>query len=205
MDELSLDVLSHCLKIDPSGRLSCEELLDHPYFDNFSDSFEKDFRNIIEKDKEDFYMRPSTNDYPPTETEPESETSRQNSFSELPPFSQNQHEKGEAVVQKIERNLEKLDKVEGITRSSSVIDNYGIGVRSTVNTNKTISDYNKLLKPSFHIPNNEPLKFNKVSKVNITFKKPTNVNMEYGNNLNTSFTKKSSTKVPQGILKPKFA
>lgn len=39
-----------CLVLDPAGRLSCDELLDHSYFDGFRDWFRSELDLLLAKD-----------------------------------------------------------------------------------------------------------------------------------------------------------
>lgn len=39
-----------CLVMDPSGRMTCDELLDHSYFDKFRDWFQPELEMLLTKE-----------------------------------------------------------------------------------------------------------------------------------------------------------
>lgn len=43
-------ILQGCLVMDPAGRLTCAELLDHSYFDNFRDWFKPELEMLLAKE-----------------------------------------------------------------------------------------------------------------------------------------------------------
>ena len=45
--------VKECLKVDPEKRPSCEDLMNHPYFDDFRDWFEDEIQTLIEFDSMD--------------------------------------------------------------------------------------------------------------------------------------------------------
>lgn len=40
----------NCLVMDPGGRMTCDELLDHSYFDHFRDWFQPELEMLLAKD-----------------------------------------------------------------------------------------------------------------------------------------------------------
>ena len=47
---MTLFVPQGCLVMDPTGRLTCDELLDHSYFDHFRDWFKPELEMLLAKD-----------------------------------------------------------------------------------------------------------------------------------------------------------
>eukprot|EP01136_Pigoraptor_vietnamica_P036101 Opistho-1_new@102195 len=51
--KFTLDFMQSCLHLEPNERLTCAQLLDHPYFDGFREWFEVDLRNLMAKAAKD--------------------------------------------------------------------------------------------------------------------------------------------------------
>ena len=56
MEEVSLHFLSRCLEMDPNRRLSCLELLRHPYFEGFGELFEDELKDILREDAKEMHL-----------------------------------------------------------------------------------------------------------------------------------------------------
>jgi serine/threonine protein kinase len=46
-----MDFVKACLMMDPAERFTCAQLLDHPFFDNFRDRFERELKARIAKEE----------------------------------------------------------------------------------------------------------------------------------------------------------
>ena len=50
MSAVALDFMKSCLVLEPSERLTCSQLLEHPYFSGFREWFEPELQAILSKD-----------------------------------------------------------------------------------------------------------------------------------------------------------
>ena len=57
LKENNLEFLKDCLKIDPSLRPTCDELLHSEYLDGLQDKLNAEFEEIVKRDENDFQMR----------------------------------------------------------------------------------------------------------------------------------------------------
>lgn len=46
----TLSFMEGCLVLDPAGRMTCDELLEHSYFDGFRDWFRPELEMLLAKD-----------------------------------------------------------------------------------------------------------------------------------------------------------
>ena len=53
MEEVAIDFLEKCLDMDPERRWDCQQLLRHPYFDGFMETFQTEFIEILCKDAQE--------------------------------------------------------------------------------------------------------------------------------------------------------
>lgn len=52
MNNKLLDIVKRCLYLNPEDRSSAEQLIYHPYFDGYRESFDNMFNEMLEKDKQ---------------------------------------------------------------------------------------------------------------------------------------------------------
>eukprot|EP00742_Colponemidia_sp_Colp-10_P002704 GILJ01002891.1.p1 GENE.GILJ01002891.1~~GILJ01002891.1.p1 ORF type:complete len:667 (+),score=99.99 GILJ01002891.1:104-2104(+) len=57
LDKHALSLMKACLKYDPDDRSNCAELSSHPYFNNFTEFFEEELKQLLERDAQEFQMK----------------------------------------------------------------------------------------------------------------------------------------------------
>lgn len=183
---VTLNFLKACLSIDPTQRPSCAQLLDDPYFAGAKESFEKEMREIMAKDEKDFQMRTremahggSSGSIEPVVAPIVPPKSVEEEAAETPkPKGQlGRIAEDRESNQSVEEDLS--DEVDNVDNTAVAMHNLGQG--------------HSLLKDS-------PASVaagRTVSKVTLTFTRPKAGSDSHGE-LNTSLTRKTTTKVPPG-------
>lgn len=60
----TIDFIKKCLELDPTKRMTCEQLQEHPYFDEIRDTIEKQLRESVRRDEAEFHFKTIKNMVP---------------------------------------------------------------------------------------------------------------------------------------------